>query len=224
MNFYENFLKKTYRPRLPDFFLLSDFQSYKTFLFVFEGWCQLYQYFMSSFFVWKFYCEAFMCLQFGFVIFWRKEFGAKGAHKMLVKLRPGFWIYPHTTHQNGATTFRIRTLHSAWQLTKRDNQYIDTVETVMLAVVYAKSNKWALYAVWRYGECRYDECRCGECHYGECRYGEYRYAEGRYGECRYIECRGAIKIVYNIGSNWLNLPCQNTLAYFAPPVTKKKVL
>jgi hypothetical protein len=30
-----------------------------------------------------------MCLQFGFVIFWRKEFGAKAAHKMLVKLTPG---------------------------------------------------------------------------------------------------------------------------------------
>ena len=29
-----------------------------------------------------------MCLQFGFVIFWRKEFGAKAAHKMLMKLTP----------------------------------------------------------------------------------------------------------------------------------------
>jgi hypothetical protein len=29
-----------------------------------------------------------MCLQFGFVIFWRKDFGAKAAHKMLVKLTP----------------------------------------------------------------------------------------------------------------------------------------
>ncbi len=27
-----------------------------------------------------------MCLQFGFVIFWRKDFGAKAAHKMLVKI------------------------------------------------------------------------------------------------------------------------------------------
>jgi hypothetical protein len=26
-----------------------------------------------------------MCLQFGFVIFWQKDFGAKAAHKMLVK-------------------------------------------------------------------------------------------------------------------------------------------
>jgi hypothetical protein len=31
----------------------------------------------------------FMCLQFGFVIFWQKDFGAKAAHKMLVKLSPG---------------------------------------------------------------------------------------------------------------------------------------
>jgi hypothetical protein len=30
-----------------------------------------------------------MCLQLGFVIFWRKDFGAKAAHKMLVKLTPG---------------------------------------------------------------------------------------------------------------------------------------
>jgi hypothetical protein len=31
----------------------------------------------------------FTCLQFGFVIFWHKDFGAKAAHKMLVKLSPG---------------------------------------------------------------------------------------------------------------------------------------
>jgi hypothetical protein len=30
-----------------------------------------------------------MCLQFGFVIFWRKDFGTKAAHKMLVKLTLG---------------------------------------------------------------------------------------------------------------------------------------
>ncbi len=33
-----------------------------------------------------------MCLQFGFVFFlakWQKDFGAKAAHKMLVKLTPG---------------------------------------------------------------------------------------------------------------------------------------
>jgi hypothetical protein len=35
-----------------------------------------------------------MCLQFGFVIFWQKDFGAKAAHKMLVKLTPGL-------HTNG---------------------------------------------------------------------------------------------------------------------------
>jgi hypothetical protein len=36
----------------------------------------------------KVFCAAFMCLQFGFVIFWGKDFGAKAAHKMLVKLTP----------------------------------------------------------------------------------------------------------------------------------------
>jgi hypothetical protein len=30
-----------------------------------------------------------MCLQFGFLIFWQQDFGAKAAHKMLVKLTPG---------------------------------------------------------------------------------------------------------------------------------------
>ncbi len=30
-----------------------------------------------------------MCLQFGFVLFWQKDLGAKAAHKMLVKLTPG---------------------------------------------------------------------------------------------------------------------------------------
>jgi hypothetical protein len=30
-----------------------------------------------------------MCLKFGFVIFWQKDFGAKAAHKMLVKWTPG---------------------------------------------------------------------------------------------------------------------------------------
>jgi hypothetical protein len=30
-----------------------------------------------------------MCLQFGYVIFWQKDFCAKDAHKMLVKLTPG---------------------------------------------------------------------------------------------------------------------------------------
>ncbi len=35
-----------------------------------------------------FHIEVFMCLQFGFVIFCLKDFGAKAAHKMLVKLTP----------------------------------------------------------------------------------------------------------------------------------------
>jgi hypothetical protein len=36
----------------------------------------------------KVFCAALMCLQFGFVIFWRKDYGAKAALKMLVKLTP----------------------------------------------------------------------------------------------------------------------------------------
>ncbi len=37
----------------------------------------------------KVFCAAFMCLQFGFVTFWQKDFDAKAAHKMLVRLTPG---------------------------------------------------------------------------------------------------------------------------------------
>jgi len=42
----------------------------------------------------KVFCAAFMCLQFGFVIFWQKDFGAKAAHKILVKLTPGGRNWP----------------------------------------------------------------------------------------------------------------------------------
>jgi hypothetical protein len=42
----------------------------------------------------KVFCAPFMCLQFGFVIFWRKDFGAKAANKMLVKLTPRLPVLP----------------------------------------------------------------------------------------------------------------------------------
>jgi hypothetical protein len=35
-----------------------------------------------------------MCLQYGFAIFWRKDFGAIAAHKMSVKLMPGGSMAP----------------------------------------------------------------------------------------------------------------------------------
>jgi hypothetical protein len=41
----------------------------------------------------KVLCTAFKCLQFGFVIFWQKDFGAKAAHKMLVKWTPGDAVF-----------------------------------------------------------------------------------------------------------------------------------
>jgi hypothetical protein len=44
--------------------------------------------FYKQFVCTKVFCAAFMCLQFGFVIFWQKDFGTKAAHKMLVKLKP----------------------------------------------------------------------------------------------------------------------------------------
>jgi hypothetical protein len=45
--------------------------------------------FYEQLFGMKVFCVAFMCLLFGFVIFWQKDFGAKAAHKMLMKLTPG---------------------------------------------------------------------------------------------------------------------------------------
>jgi hypothetical protein len=53
-----------------------------------------------------------MCLQFGFVIFWQKDFGAKAAHKILVKLTAcipdtlcNFYLVENdTTAKNSATT------------------------------------------------------------------------------------------------------------------------
>jgi hypothetical protein len=53
----------------------------------------IYRYlFYKQLFHTKVLCAPFMCLQFGFVIFWWKDFGAKAAHKMLVKLTPGRFI------------------------------------------------------------------------------------------------------------------------------------
>ena len=41
---------------------------------------------LQAVFCMKVLCAAFMCLQFGFVIFWQKEIDAKAACKMSVKL------------------------------------------------------------------------------------------------------------------------------------------
>jgi hypothetical protein len=45
--------------------------------------------FYEQLFCAKDFCAAFMCLKFGFIIFWQKDFGAKAAHKILVKLTLG---------------------------------------------------------------------------------------------------------------------------------------
>jgi hypothetical protein len=42
-------------------------------------------------------CVPFMWLQFGFVFFWQNDFGAKAAHKMLVKLTPYFLAHSFVT-------------------------------------------------------------------------------------------------------------------------------
>ncbi len=52
------------------------------------------------------FCASFMCLQFGFVIFWRKDFGTKAAHEMLVKLTPER-LSNFEVDDLAKTTFRI---------------------------------------------------------------------------------------------------------------------
>ncbi len=51
-------------------------------------WLSISPIFYEQLFHTKVLDAAFMCLQFGFLIFWRKDFGTKAAHKMLVKLTP----------------------------------------------------------------------------------------------------------------------------------------
>jgi len=45
---------------------------------------------LSEPFLQKCFFATFLLLKFGFVSFWRKNFGKKAAHKMLMKLTPGF--------------------------------------------------------------------------------------------------------------------------------------
>jgi hypothetical protein len=40
----------------------------------------------------KVFCTAFMSLQFGFEIFWKKDLGTKAVHRMLVKFTPGVYL------------------------------------------------------------------------------------------------------------------------------------
>ncbi len=51
-----------------------------------DSYSQFHQHFRSNFFVKKLFFEAFMCLQFVFLIFCWKKIGIKAARKMLVKL------------------------------------------------------------------------------------------------------------------------------------------
>ncbi len=75
--------------KLDCFFLLSFSNIYL--LFVSKARANLVSIspiFYEQLFQTKVFCAAFMCLQFGFEIFWRKDLGVKAAHKMLVKLTP----------------------------------------------------------------------------------------------------------------------------------------
>jgi len=54
-----------------------------------------------------------MCLQFGFAILWRKDFGTKAAHKMLVKLTPG----PYVLYVNTQNRLNIALTISVYSMT-----------------------------------------------------------------------------------------------------------
>ncbi len=63
----------------------------------------------------KMFCVAFLKLQFGFVIFWQKNIGAKAALKILVKLTPGFCsnvisVVPSSQAGRGHSTRCTRTI------------------------------------------------------------------------------------------------------------------
>jgi hypothetical protein len=70
------------------------------------------QCYKTFFWIQQVFCAAFICLQFGFVIFWQKEFGAKAAHKMLVKLTLGL-KFQHSSGFNAAKPFLDTTLCSS---------------------------------------------------------------------------------------------------------------
>jgi hypothetical protein len=57
-------------------------------------WLSISKIFYEQLFHTKVLYAAFMCLQFGVLIFWRKDFGTKAGHKMLVKLTPGLQKVP----------------------------------------------------------------------------------------------------------------------------------
>ena len=59
----------------------------------FSGQVSISPKFYEHLFCTSVFCTAFKCLQFGFVIFWQKEVGAKAARKMLVKLTLGLNSY-----------------------------------------------------------------------------------------------------------------------------------
>ncbi len=50
--------------------------------FILQAQVSISPIFYEQLFLMKVFGAAFMCLQYGFVIFWRKDFGAKAAHKM----------------------------------------------------------------------------------------------------------------------------------------------
>jgi len=57
----------------------------------------------------KVICAAFLLLQFGFVSFWWKNIGAKGAHKMLMKLTIGQRIRSSESGLQTANTSKATT-------------------------------------------------------------------------------------------------------------------
>ncbi len=81
-------------------------------------WLSISPIFYEQLFHTKVLCTAIMCLQFGFVIFWRKEFGAKAAHKMLVKLTPGWMKMVHFENKCALAFISLTFVHAKWMKSK----------------------------------------------------------------------------------------------------------
>ncbi len=85
-------------------------------------WLSISPIFYKQLFHTKVLCTPFMCLQFGFVIFWQKNFVAKAAHKVLVKLTPGGSIGPRCVMH-----LLFRGQYQNWRSSRKNNHIFGKV-------------------------------------------------------------------------------------------------
>ncbi len=81
----------------------------------------------------KVFCAAFLKLQFGFVIFWQNNFGARAACKMLMKLTTGHWS---TLKSKGLNIYEHCPLFANTQFVYK----LTAISVVICIFVVSKSN------------------------------------------------------------------------------------